>query len=309
MVLAQTYAVKMQQICQMIIDLGPTDATVLIEGEEGTEKELVARAIHLNSSRRKRPFIAVNCDTYPQTLLESELWGHEEGVFFGAMEKKKGYFELVDQGTIFLNNIDKMPPLSQMKLLRILEMQEFERLGGNEAIKANMRIIAGTRRNLREEIEKGTFVEELYYRLNIITVKIPPLRERKEDIPLLVEYFLQNLSKGEKQKRFSEEAMESLSNYSWPGNVKELENAVQYAYLTSKNEVININDLPVGIVKEVQKESAKAASFEENERKFLLKILEENNWNKYRVAKKLNISRSTLYTKLRKYNLIHPTKN
>ncbi len=307
MIWPETYSVKMQQICQMIIELGPTEAPVLIEGEEGTEKELIAKAIHLNSARSREPFVSVDCEAYPQMLLESELFGHEIGAFYGATERKKGRFEIVDKGTIFLNNIELLSPISQLKLLRLLETQVFERLGGSESIPAQIRIMAGSKKNLKEETEKGTFLEEVYYRLGIITIVVPPLRERREDIPLLIEYFLHELAKQSGEKTFSNEAIQLLMSYSWPENVKELENTVQYAYLMSSTNVIDVDALPNKIKERVQ--TQKTSSFEENEREFLLKMLKENNWNKLQVAKKLHISRSTLYAKLRKYNLMEPIKN
>ena len=300
---------KMKQIYDMILKLAPTDARVLIQGEEGTEKELVAQAIHFNSLRRDNPFISVNCSAYPQTLLESELFGHEEGAFEGAIHRKIGCFEKANRGTVFLDRIEDIPPISQMKLLRLLQSKEFERLGGEETIRVDIRLIAATNKDLRKEVEKGTFREDLFYQLNIISIHLPPLRQRKEDIPLLVEYFLEELNShgGKRIKYLSPETMQLLVKYNWPRNVKELENVIQHAFLLAEDEVINKDLLPSRILNEIlvkKKEEEEISTFEENEKRFLMKILQECNWNKLRVAKRLNISRSTLYAKLKKYNLM-----
>jgi len=298
---------KMKQIYDMILKLAPTDAPVLIQGEEGTEKELVAQAIHFNSLRRDNPFISVNCSAYPQTLLESELFGHEEGAFNGAIHQKIGCFEKANKGTIFLDRIEDIPPISQMKLLRLLQSKEFERLGGEETIRVDIRLIAATNKDLRKEVEKGTFREDLFYQLNIIAIHLPPLRQRKEDIPLLVEYFLEELNSqgGKRIKCLSPEAMQVLMKYHWPRNVKELENVIQHMFLLAEDEIINKDLLPSRILNEIlAKKEEEISTFEENEKRFLMKILQECNWNKLQVAKRLNISRSTLYAKLKKYNLM-----
>ncbi len=298
---------KMKQIYDMILKLAPTDAPVLIQGEEGTEKELVAQAIHFNSLRRDNPFISVNCSAYPQTLLESELFGHEEGAFNGAIHQKIGCFEKANKGTIFLDRIEDIPPISQMKLIRLLQSKEFERLGGEETIRVDIRLIAATNKDLRKEVEKGTFREDLFYQLNIIAIHLPPLRQRKEDIPLLVEYFLEELSSkgGKRVKYLSPETMQVLMKYDWPGNVKELENVIQHMFLLAEDEIINKDLFPSRILNEIlAKKEEEISTFEENEKRFLMKILQECNWNKLQVAKRLNISRSTLYAKLKKYNLM-----
>ena len=298
---------KMKQIYDMILKLAPTDAPVLVQGEEGTEKELVAQAIHFNSLRRDNPFISVNCSAYPQTLLESELFGHEEGAFNGAIHQKIGCFEKANKGTIFLDRIEDIPPISQMKLLRLLQSKEFERLGGEETIRVDIRLIAATNKDLRKEVEKGTFREDLFYQLNIIAIHLPPLRQRKEDIPLLVEYFLEELNSqgGKRIKCLSPEAMQVLMKYHWPRNVKELENVIQHMFLLAEDEIINKDLLPSRILNEIlAKKEEEISTFEENEKRFLMKILQECNWNKLQVAKRLNISRSTLYAKLKKYNLM-----
>lgn len=304
----QKQSIKMQQVYNMILNLAPTDVTVLIQGENGTEKESVAESIHLHSSRRDRPFIAVNCAAYyPRSLLERDLFGYEEN---GS--RQKGCLEKTDGGTIFLNEIDEMPPLSQIILLKFLETLEFERPRGKakvkvRIIKVNVRMITATGKDLKEEVEKGTFNEELYHRLSIINIYIPPLRQRKEDIPFWVEYFMERLAAENKGvvKRITSKAMQFLMDYSWPGNVKELENTIQYACLATQDEFIDQDDLYPRLRDEVtREEKGEIVSFEENEKRFLLKILREESWNKLQVAKKLKISRSTLYSKLKKYNLM-----
>jgi len=295
---------KMHQIYQLILDIAPTDATVLIQGESGSGKELVARAIHYHSERKDDPFVVVNCSAYPETLLESELFGHEKGAFTGATHRRAGRFELANKGTLFLDEIGEIPLVSQVKLLRLLQFQKFERLGGIETIGVDVRIIAATNKDLKREVEKGNFREDLYYRLNVIPINIPPLRARQNDTPLLVEHFLKRFnSRGNKTvKGISPEAMKILMGYNWPGNVRELENIIEHAFILTKDEVVGEQSLPLGIRFIVDKEE-KISSFEENERRFLARMLEEYRWNKLQVAKKLNISRSTLYAKLKKYNI------
>ena len=295
---------KMQQLYKLILDIAPTDATVLIQGESGSGKELVARAVHLHSYRKDNPFIVVNCSAYPQTLLESELFGHEKGAFTGATHRKLGRFELADKGTLFLDEIGEIPLMSQVKLLRFLQFQKFERSGGIETIEVDIRVIAATNKDLKKEVENGNFREDLYYRLNVIPINIPPLRVRRNDISLIVEHFLKrlNLRGNKKVKGISSEAMDTLMRYNWPGNVRELENIIEHAFILTKNEFINGQSLPLDIYSIVNKEQ-KISSFQDNEKKFLARVLEEYKWNKLQVAKKLNISRSTLYAKLKKYNI------
>jgi len=300
---------KMRQIYNLILDIAPTDATVLIQGESGSGKELIARAVHLHSHRKDKPFVVVNCSAYPHTLLESELFGHEKGAFTGATHKRIGRFELANEGTLFLDEIGEIPLMSQVKLLRFLQFQKFERLGGQETIGVNVRIIAATNKDLQKEVETGNFREDLYYRLNVIPINIPPLRVRRNDISLLVEYFIEKLnSQGNKKvKEISSKATKLLMNYSWPGNVRELENIIEHSFILTKNGFISEQNFPDNIYFTADKEK-KISSFQENERRFLTKVLEEYQWNKLQVAKKLNISRSTLYAKLKKYNINHVDK-
>ncbi len=303
----QKQSIKMQQVYNMILNLAPTDVTVLIQGENGTEKEWVAESIHGHSSRRDKPFVVINCAAYPRSLLENELFGYEKGTAKGASRHKKGRLERADGGTAFLNDIDEVLPLFQVRLLKFLETMEFERPGGGGKIRVNVRVITAADKDLKEEVEKGAFNEELYYRLSIINIYIPPLRHRREDIPFWVEYFMEKAARENKEKikKVTPKAMQFLMDYSWPGNVNELENTVQYAYLTTQDEFIDQDDLIPRLRNEVTKEEREGSvSFEDNEKRFLLKMLREENWNKLQVARKLKISRSTLYAKLKKYDLI-----
>lgn len=297
---------RMQQIYNMILNLAPTDTSVVIQGEEGTEKALVARCIHLNSSRKDKPFDVYNCSAYPRFIVESGLFGHETGAFEGAVSQKKGCLERNNGGTVFLSEIDKMSPLTQIKLQDFLQEGSIKRLGGKKSIKTDVRIIAAVNTDLGKEVEKGTFNEEFSYMLNVINIHLPSLRQRKDDIPLLIECFLEilNVEIGKNVRGVTSDTMQVLMDYSWPGNVKELENSIQHAFLLAKGEKVERELLPSRILHEVLKEKNEGiTSFEENEKRFLMKILQENNWNKLKVAKQLNVSRSTLYSKLNKYNL------
>ena len=290
----------------MILNLAPTDATVLIRGEEGTEKALVARSIHLNSARKNYLFDVYNCSVYPQFIVESGLLGHEIGAFEGAVSQKKGCLELNNGGTVFLSEIDKISPLTQIKLQNFLQDGFIKRLGGKKSIKIDVRIIAAVNADLGKEVERGTFNEEFSYMLNVINIHLPSLRERKDDISPLIEYFLEmlNVETGKNVRGVTSDTMEILMDYSWPGNVKELENSIQHAFLLTEGEVIERELLPSRILHEVLTEKNEGiTSFEENEKRFLMKILQECSWNKLQVAKQLNVSRSTLYSKLKKYNL------
>ena len=297
---------RMQQIYNMILNLAPTDTSVVIQGEEGTEKALVARCIHLNSSRKDKPFDVYNCSAYPRFIVESGLFGHETGAFEGAVSQKKGCLEQNNGGTVFLSEIDKMSPLTQIKLQDFLQEGSIKRLGGKKSISTDVRIIAAVNTDLGKEVEIGTFNEEFSYMLNVINIHLPSLRQRKDDIPLLTECFLEtlNVEIGKNVRGVTSDTMQILMDYSWPGNVKELENSIQHAFLLAKGEKVERELLPSRILNEVLKEKNEGiTSFEENEKRFLMKILQENNWNKLQVAKQLNVSRSTLYSKLNKYNL------
>jgi two-component system response regulator HydG len=301
---------QMQVIYKLIEDVAPTDATVLIQGETGTGKELVARAIHKQSLRSAKPFVVINCSAYPATLLESELFGHEKGAFTGAIRQKAGRFEQADDGTVFLDEIGEISSTAQIKLLRILQSQKFERIGGEQTLSVNVRVLAATNKDLLQEVKDGNFREDLFYRLNVIPIQLPPLRNRRNDIPLLARYFLRHFA-AEQEKhvgRFSSEAMRRLLDYSWPGNVREIENSIEHAVVLAKGKVIEISDLPTLIRQTVTgKPAGTVMTMVENERKLLIEVLDECSWNKKAAAHRLGISRSTLYDKLRKYQITKPT--
>lgn len=295
---------KMQEIYELISDISHTDSTVLIQGESGTGKELIARAIHFNSPRKNKPFIVANCSAYSQNLLESELFGHEKGAFTGAIRRKIGRFELAHGGTIFLDEIGEVSPPTQLLLLRVLQDHRFERVGGEETLEVDVRIIAATNKNLMEEIKKGTFREDLYYRLNVIPIFVPPLRERRDDISLLASHFLEkfNQEKGKKISGISPEVMEILLSHHWPGNVRELENVIEHAVIIAKKDEITQKDLPQYLIQKPLKEET-LVTLQDHEKDLILKTLKELNWNKHKVAKKLKINRSTLYGKMKRYGL------
>ena len=301
---------QMRVIYQMIDDIAPTDATVLIQGESGTGKELVARAIHQRGPRSGRPFVVINCSAFPATLLESELFGHEKGAFTGAIRQKAGRFEQADGGTVFLDEIGEIAPSAQIKLLRVIQTQKFERLGGEKSIKVDVRILAATNRDLLGEVRGGNFREDLFYRLNVIPINLPPLRNRKNDIPLLARFFLSRFSaeQGKKLDDFSTEAMRRLLDYHWPGNVRELENSVEHATVLAKGTFIDVSDLPVEVrTADPKEKSEKRTSMVENEKMLLEEALEECDWNKKKAAEQLGISRNTLYRKLKKFRIDPPT--
>jgi DNA-binding NtrC family response regulator len=295
---------RMQEIYELISDISNTDSTVLIQGESGTGKELIARAIHFNSSRKNKPFIIANCSAYSQNLLESELFGHERGAFTGAIRRKIGRFELAHGGTVFLDEIGEVSPPTQIMLLRVLQDHRFERVGGEETLEVDVRVIAATNKNLTEEMKKGTFREDLYYRLNVIPIFIPPLRERKDDISFLALHFLEKFSreKGKKIVDFSPEVMEIFLAHTWPGNVRELENVIEHAVIIGKKDEIYSKDLPQYLLQKPL-QGKELATLQDFEKDLILKTLKETNWNKHKAAQKLKINRSTLYGKMRRYGL------
>ena len=297
---------KMQAIYDLIEDIARSDSTVLIQGESGTGKELIARATHLLSTRKEGPFVVANCSAYAQTLLESELFGHEKGAFTGAIRRKKGRFELADRGTIFLDEIGEVASSTQLLLLRALQERKFERVGGEDTIKVDVRIIAATNRNLTQEMMNGRFREDLYYRLNVIPIMLPALRERKDDIPLLAKHFrkVYSSANGKRIKEFSQEVMQIFLDYDWPGNVRELQNVVEHAVILAKKEIITEVDLPHNLKGAIPRAEADITSLKTTERNLIMKVLEETKGNKYQAAKKLGITRSTLYGKLRRHGII-----
>jgi two-component system response regulator HydG len=300
----------MQYIYRLIEDIGPTDATVLIQGESGTGKELVARAIHRQSPRRDKPFIVINCSAYPATLLESELFGHEKGAFTGAIRQKTGRFEQAHDGTVFLDEIGEIAPSAQIKLLRVLQSQKFERIGGEETLSVNVRMLAATNKDLLKEVTKGTFREDLFYRLNVIPINLPPLRKRRNDIPLLARHFLRRFAVEQHKEiqDFSSEAMRLLLDHPWPGNVRELENSIEHTAVLAKRSTVEISDLPSAIRDAAPPVYSEApGTIVENEKKLLQEALQECGWNKKKAALQLGISRSTLYEKIKKYQINKPT--
>ena len=295
---------RMQEIYEFISDISNTDSTVLIQGESGTGKELIARAIHFNSHRKTKPFVVANCSAYSQNLLESELFGHEKGSFTGAIRRKVGRFELAHGGTIFLDEIGEVSPPTQILLLRVLQDHRFERVGGEETLEVDVRVIAATNKNLMEEMKKGTFREDLYYRLNVIPIFVPPLRERKDDIPLLASHFLQKFTHEKKKEvaSISPEVMETLLAHSWPGNVRELENTLEHAIIIAKKDKILPKDLPQYLLQKPLP-AQQLVSLQDYERSLILRTLKETNWNKHQTSKRLKINRSTLYGKMKRYGL------
>jgi transcriptional regulator with PAS, ATPase and Fis domain len=288
----------------LISDIANTDSTVLIQGESGTGKELIARAIHFNSHRKNKPFVVANCSAYSQNLLESELFGHEKGSFTGAIRRKIGRFEMANGGTIFLDEIGEVSPPTQILLLRVLQDHRFERVGGEETLEVDVRVIAATNKKLTEEMKKGTFREDLYYRLNVIPIFVPPLRERKDDIPVLASHFLQKFihERGKEVTSFSPEVMEILLAHSWPGNVRELENVIDHAIIIAKQNKILTKDLPQFLLQRPLP-TQESTTLQDYEKSLILKTLQETNWNKHKAAKILNINRSTLYGKMKRYGL------
>jgi DNA-binding NtrC family response regulator len=295
---------RMREIYELISDISHTDSTVLIQGESGTGKELIARAIHYHSPRKNKPFIVANCSAYSQNLLESELFGHEKGSFTGAIRRKTGRFELAHGGTIFLDEIGEVSPPTQIFLLRVLQDHRFERVGGEETLEVDVRVIAATNKNLMEEMKKGNFREDLYYRLNVIPILIPPLRERKDDISFLASHFLDKFSreKGKKVADFSAEVMRIFLAHSWPGNVRELENVIEHAVILAKKEEISPKDLPHYLLQK-SFQAEELVTLQDFEKDLILKTLKETNWNKHQAAQKLKINRSTLYGKMKRYGL------
>jgi two-component system response regulator HydG len=283
----------------------PTEATILLLGESGTGKELVANAIHQNSPRREKPYVKVNCAALPETLLESELFGHEKGAFTGATGKKKGRFELADGGTIFLDEIGEMSLSTQTKILRVLQEREFEPVGGTKTIKVDVRIIAATNKQLEQEVSKGRFREDLYYRINVVPITIPPLRERSEDIPLLAGHFLRIYS--EKNKRairgFEPGVMQAFMQHSWPGNVRELENIVERMVIMSRGDTVGLNDLPPALASHQQEEgrTPSPTSLRDVERETIVKTLRQTGGNRTKTAAILGITRKTLQNKIKEY--------
>lgn len=292
----------MLKVFDMIKTVAPTDTTVMIRGESGTGKELIARAIHSNSPRQFFPIITVNCGGLAEGLTESEFFGHEKGAFTGALYRRKGKFEMADGGTIFLDEVGNIDPKAQTDLLRVIETKQFTRVGGDEVIKVDFRLICATNRDLELAVKEGRFREDLYYRLNVFSISIPPLRERRSDIPLLCNYYLKKLadSMNKSITGISPDAMDKLKQYDWPGNVRELRNAVERSVVVAKGSTITVDDLPIP---RAAKAKVKDHSLEAMERAHIEDILRQMEWNITRSAEKLGIDRATLYHKIKKYGL------
>ena len=329
-----------QDVFNIVDKAATSDSTIMIFGESGTGKELIARALHQNSNRGNKPFIAVNCGAIPHELLESELFGYEKGAFTGASQTRIGRLELANEGTVFLDEIGDMPSALQVKLLRVLSENEIDRLGGNKPVKIDVRFITATHRNLEDAIKEGKFREDLYYRLNIIPIVIPPLRDRKSDIPLLVHHFLNkcNENQGQHPKTISSEAIELLTNYSWPGNIRELGNFIERMVVLSVGNNISSRDLPEKVLGDIPRENLPSieesedkltpsemlqnglkksffiglpegginlkAAVEEFERGLITEALERTNWVKNKAAGLLELNRTTLVEKIKKMNLV-----
>jgi two-component system NtrC family response regulator len=302
---------KMEEVMGLVARVAPSQATILIRGESGTGKELIANAIHYASSRSGKPLMKVSCSAIPETLLESELFGHEKGAFTGAVQRRIGRFEEADSGTIFLDEIGDLAPSTQVKLLRILQEKEFQRLGSNTTLKTDVRVITATHRNLEEAMKQGHFREDLYYRLNVISIHLPPLRERREDIALLIDYFLKKYSK-ENQKQISDisrEARALLLRYAYPGNIRELENLIERAVVLCRGEIVTTRDLPYHLqegkseTEFPKKEKSLPDSLEEIERDLIIKALHQHQGVQTRAAESLGVSERVLRYKIKKYGI------
>jgi DNA-binding NtrC family response regulator len=296
----------MQNVFDLIEDVAPMNSTVLITGETGTGKGLAAKAIHANSRCSDGPFVTVNCGAIPEHLMESELFGYQKGAFTDAKETKKGRLELAHGGSLFLDEIGEISMRMQIDLLRVLEDHIFYRVGGTQPIEADFRVIAATNKDIEEAIKQGSFREDLYYRLNVVSFRIPPLRERKEDIPILADHFLYRYTQETNKliDDISREALDELMLYEWPGNVRELENAIERAVVVAKSRKIMKEDLPIFSAERLSPPSDN--SLKDIERTHIIQILEKNDWNISRSAEVLGIDRSTLYNKMKRYQIRKP---
>lgn len=301
----------MQELAETLALVAPSDATVLITGESGTGKELVAGAVHNNSLRKDKALIKVNCAALHENLLESELFGHEKGAFTGATDQRKGRFELADRGTLFLDEIGDMSPTTQAKILRVLQEGEFERLGGTQTIKADVRLLAATHHDLKQMVDQGRFRQDLYYRLSVVPLHLPPLRERPMDIPALAEHFLKLYAEKNRKdiRSFQSEALEALLSYTWPGNIRELENAIERAVILCLDEQIGLAQLPVQVRQAYAKEEQRpfavrpGMTLKDMEKELILSTLRQTENNRTQAAKILGVTRQTLQNKLKDYGL------
>jgi DNA-binding NtrC family response regulator len=300
-----------QTLVELLRRIAPTESTVLVQGESGTGKEIVAKTIHFNSPRKDHRFIPINCGGIPETLLESELFGHTKGAFTGADRSKKGLFEVAENGTLFLDEINTAPPSIQVKLLRVLQEGSFIPLGSTREVNVDVRIIASSNIDLEKAVEEGRFRGDLYYRLNVVRIVLQPLRERKEDISLLAEHFLKNFSKKGARKELTQEALQVFLRYNWPGNVRELENAIEYAMTLGQGAQIEVEDIPPAVttsreqgalpMKQIPLREAKA----EFEKEYIVNLLKRNKGNVARSARMAKIARQNLHEKIKRYGLNH----
>jgi transcriptional regulator with PAS, ATPase and Fis domain len=302
----------MRAVTDTAARVAQSDTTVLLEGESGTGKELLAKAIHFHSTRAKGPFVTINCGAIPEQLLESELFGHRRGSFTGAVADKRGKFEAADRGTIFLDEIGDLPTLLQVKILRVLQEREIDKVGETRPIRVDVRVIAATNRDLEKMIADGTFRDDLYYRLAVVSIRVPPLRERSDDIPLLVDHFLtKHAEKLGRERPTMEKAVYSAFNlYAWPGNIRELENVIERALVLDKDGMLGLDDLPERLRTREQRVANlrmelpdEGVSLEDVERELLLAALQKHNWNQTRAAAFLNITRSALLYRMQKFGL------
>jgi len=306
---------KMREVFDLALQVAQHDTIILLTGESGTGKELLAKAVHQNSLRRGKPFVTINCSAIPEALIESELFGHRKGSFTGAIADRVGKFEAANEGTVFLDEVSELRPSLQAKLLRVLQEREIDKIGYPHPIKVNVRILAATNRDLRNLVEDNQFREDLFYRLSVVTINLPPLRQRKEDIPLLVEHFIRKYCDRHNlpQVSLGDEALEILTGYNWPGNVRELENVIEHLVVLAKDRVIRAEHLPaeirqakVRIGNLALELPADGISLEEVEKEILLQALEKHNWNQTHAAKYLDITRKTLIYRMEKHGLTPP---
>ncbi len=301
---------RVKKILDILPAIAESDSTVLITGESGTGKEIFARAIHASSERSKMPFVAVNCGGFPETLIESELFGHEAGAFTGATRAKQGRFARAEGGTLFLDEIGDLPLPLQVKLLRVLQDKNYEPLGGTRSLSANVRIITATNRDLQKMVTDGTFRQDLFFRINVIKLEIPPLRERLEDVPLLVDHFISRFSALQSKhiEAISHDALDILMSYDYPGNIRELENIIEHGYVLSPGGLIHVKHLPDSL-RPTLDSFVRADTFEEMERQFIIFMLKKKKWNRLATAREMGIHKTTLFRKIKKLGIRLPDQD